>query len=199
MGKILGLLLMVISIGLEASPTWVIIRHGESDHNVAKIYSTNPTHPNYIASHLTQNGQNSVRKMAQMLKEQGIGNESIVAVYASPLPRTEESAILLVEEGLFVKEKITLDERITDFQIGDLEGMHYQKLNHSVKEANHIEEHDVLVQRLQTFFSDVSKRHDNGTIVIITHGIISKYLKEMLGSDPVRLQAGEFEIIPPIK
>lgn len=61
MKKVLGFCLVLLACAQGGEGTQiVIVRHGESDHNVARIHNTNPAHPRYTVSRLTEEGKAAV-------------------------------------------------------------------------------------------------------------------------------------------
>lgn len=165
---ILGLLMTSGSF-LEASHV-VIMRHGQAEHNVENFRSSNPSHPRYRVSHLTKLGRAEVLKTAKALKQRGL---SITHVYASPLPRTRETARIVMKELGIPHSNLLTDKRLTERQAGDLEGTHisYKRLNARV------ETRERMKARVQSFYRDLD---DKQTILIVTHGIPATLLSQAI-------------------
>src|ERR1700691_1082784 len=100
----------------------IVIRHGEAGNNIEKVYNSNPENPNYKIFNLTQAGILATQKTAKDLIAQGFSNDNIAAVFVSPLPRTKQTADVLVQQGLVSKDKLILDKRLIELNAGELEG-----------------------------------------------------------------------------
>ena len=92
----------------------IVIRHGEAGNNIEKVYNSNPENPNYKIFNLTEAGILATQKTAKDLIAQGFSNDNIAAVFVSPLPRTKQTADILVQQGLVSKNKIILDKRLIE-------------------------------------------------------------------------------------
>src|SRR3989338_1633640 len=102
---------------------FTLMRHGESDHNVTYVpneqgelvkgfYNSDPRHPGYTPSHLTEKGKEQARHTAIRLLSEGMEPGSIRRVIISELPRTLETAMLVKEAGLFADDvEIITDPR----------------------------------------------------------------------------------------
>ncbi|MCC2631149.1 MAG: Isoleucyl-tRNA synthetase, isoleucyl-tRNA synthetase, partial [Candidatus Paceibacter sp.] len=88
---------------------YFVIRHGEADHNVNDILSSDPKNPH----HLTDHGLEQVTLTAQALR-----NKHIDLIVASPFVRTRETVDVLVEQ-LAYKGPIEFDTRLGEFDFGD--------------------------------------------------------------------------------
>lgn len=100
----------------------IFMRHGKSDHNGSDNdywYSSNPLHPNYRVSNLTSEGRFTVCKSGQELYRLGLHPEESL-VFVSPMPRTQQTAEILAEQGVIGRSWIN-DWQITEMQAGDLE------------------------------------------------------------------------------
>src|ERR1700730_14528243 len=77
----------------------IVIRHGEAGNNIEKVYNSNPENPNYKIFNLTEAGIQTTQKTTKDLLAQGFSNDNIAAVFVSPLPRTIQTADILVQQG----------------------------------------------------------------------------------------------------
>lgn len=90
--------------------TFLLVRHGEAEHNVMAIVSS---FPETRERHLTVRGREQIALLAESLKK---NSESINMIFHSPLARTRETAEILGEAlGVPLREDSRLRE--TDFGI----------------------------------------------------------------------------------
>ena len=100
----------------------ILMRHGKSDHNGIDgnfWYNSNPNHPNYKVSNLTEIGKNQVQESSEELLAMGIRPFNAIA-YVSPLPRTQQTVAILFQNRVVGEWKT--DEILIEAQAGDLEG-----------------------------------------------------------------------------
>lgn len=173
-----------------------VIRHGEAEHNVKRVYNANPKLPNYFISNLTENGREVTLKTAQELIEKGFTVETVEAVYVSPLPRTQQTAQLLAESGVFCKSKIITDERLKETLKGKLEGQGLLNLWNDELALEHDAETDQeITDRIHAFCADLPEHE--GRVLIVTHGVPALKLTTIIsGSNQPRLSTGEAWIHP---
>lgn len=146
--------------------TFVFVRHGEADHNVKGVCSSDPT-KDY---RLTEKGKEEVKKAASKIKTADI-------VYTSPFVRAKETADILASE-LGVKE-IIQDERLGDLNFGELnerpfsEYLEYEEKN--VKSYNTPlpggESYLDAKRRFGEFLYETDSKYDGKVIVVSTHGM----------------------------
>lgn len=98
----------------------IMVRHGETFDNVAKVYSREDTR-------LTDQGRAEIERTRTLLK-----NFSYDRAYVSPLVRTRETQEIL---GL---EEAVLDDRIKEIDFGRFVGYNYNNLKEAYpKERDH--------------------------------------------------------------
>ncbi len=175
----------------------IIIRHGEAGNNIDKVYNSNPENPNYKPYHLTKNGVQTITTLAKKLRAQGFSNDNIAAVYVSPLPRTQETAAILVKQGLVSKDKIILDKRLIELNAGDLEAKPtFAVWKPSFAEEYHAESEDQVKDRVKEFYNSILDQYPEGNIIVVTHGLASQDLIELVTHQIVKLNPGEAKVIP---
>ncbi|MFI4938318.1 MAG: histidine phosphatase family protein [Candidatus Berkiellales bacterium] len=181
----------------------ILIRHGEAEHNTAHQYHSNPKHSNYKPSHLTQKGRTEVENTSELLLTYGFDNRSIVAVYVSPLPSAIETAQLLAKIGVFSEDKIHVEERLIDRQMGDREGETESKYKTDkwwvgINEAKSFdgESNDDVRKRLLAFYDEIEKKHEKGHVIFITHGVPSLEVIEGLTKNKIKLQTAQAFLLP---
>lgn len=94
----------------KSGNTYLCIRHGEAESNVAHVISSLPENKH----HVTEKGKAQLQEAGKELKKKGI-----TKIIASPLVRTKESAEILAKE-IDYTDDIIYDERIQEWQLGDL-------------------------------------------------------------------------------
>jgi broad specificity phosphatase PhoE len=175
----------------------IVMRHGEAENNIKNVYNSDPDHLDYKPSNLTPKGEKEVKQTAKSLLGQGFNNNNISAVFVSPLPRTQQTADILVQQGLFSKDKIIIDKRLIELQAGDLEGrpiFHTWKQSY-VKEY-HTESEKHVQERVQDFYSSMLKQFPQGNIMIITHKTIGEDLIKIVTGETVDIGLGQAKVIP---
>jgi broad specificity phosphatase PhoE len=191
-------LLNAFSLSLYAQEQQLIlIRHGEAGNNIAKVYNSNPENANYKVFDLTENGIKTTQKTAKELIAQGFSNNNIAAVFVSPLPRTIQTADVLVQQGLVSKDKIILDKRLIELNAGDLEGKPtFPEWKASFSKDYHAESEEQVKTRLKEFYDSILKRYPQGNIIVVTHALASQDLIELITHKVVKLSPGEAKAIP---
>jgi broad specificity phosphatase PhoE len=175
----------------------IVIRHGEAGNNIEKVYNSNPENPNYKPFNLTEAGIQTTLKTAQELLDQGFNNSNIVAVFVSPLPRTIQTADILVQQGLVSKDKIILDKRLIEQNAGDLEGKKtFPSWQPSFSKEYHAESEEQVKNRVKDFYNSILQKYPQGNIIVVTHALVSQDLIELITHQVVKLKPGEAKVIP---
>lgn len=204
-------LLLITLFHITALPAWdgncaskaqiIVMRHGESTHNVKNIINSNPNHPKYQQSDLTEKGRQQVEATANELLGKGFYKTNIVAVYVSPLPRTLQTAEILSNRDLFPKCLITIDPRLIEIQLGDMEGLPMGDpvwpWNEEFRLKHHAETDQQLATRIQDFYENILNKHSCGNVVVVTHADPAKKLEELILQRSLELQStGKAMILP---
>jgi broad specificity phosphatase PhoE len=139
-----------------------------------------------------------VKQTAKKLLKEGFNNKNIVHVYVSPLPRTIETANLLAQMGLFSKDKIIIDRKLIEIQAGNLEGLpEGPPWNDQTAYKYHAETPSHVAHRVDLFYKKLKEENPCGNVIVVTHGIITIYLKKLLHiTPPTILQPGEAQVFP---
>ena len=146
---------------------YIIMRHGESEHNVLGILSSKAANPH----HLTEAGRMVVEATADLLDK-----ESIDVIFTSPFVRTRETADIVVERRAF-KGEVVVDDRLGEFNFGDYDGRQveeyhryfdslHEKLTKRMPNGENL--YDVR-KRVGDFLYDIDSRYEGKHILIITH------------------------------
>lgn len=180
----------------------IIVRHGEASHNVTQQYNSNPKHPKYKPSHLTDGGRLQVKQTAELLLSHGFDNRNIAAVYVSPLPRTIETAQIFADIGLYAKDKIHIDKRLIEVQVGDREGLVESEFSRDTwwigpqdAKAHSGESYDEVRKRILAIYDEVEKKH-NGHVLFITDGRPAMELIQNLTNTKMKLQTAQAYVLP---
>lgn len=171
----------------------IFMRHGEATDNVKELISDREIY----WSILTDSGKQTVLESINALPEK------IDKIYTSPFPRTIETAHLVHEK--FPKTEVIIEERLHEINHGKYSG----KKNNSELDETRIKQiaGDYFVRlgeygenkydieyRLSQFLSDVyTNNFLNNTIVIVSHGSITSYMKRILNLKTPHLKTGKIE------
>ncbi len=203
---ITSILLLMCSTKTTTQLRLIVIRHGESTHNIDQVYNANRNHPNYKPSFLTAKGINAVEESCKSLTVLGIRAENVIMSYVSPLPRTIQTAAFLVKHGIINPQKLTIDDRLIDDNPGEKEGKSIigeNNWDHS-KAHDYGGENDAdVTARVSQLLHEVKNKYQNGDIILISHGTPIGLLLNVcfnknskLGQDPeITLPTAGFKII----
>lgn len=153
-------------MGIEPT-VFYLVRHGESENNVANLLSSWPEKRIF---HLTEKGRLQVRAAGEKLRDRGIAK-----IYSSPITRALETArILSAATGI----DIIVDERLreTDFGIYDCGPVKVRSAKYATDldridtDENDLEGLRGVRRRIESFIGDVVKRDAGTRIVIVSHG-----------------------------
>ncbi|HEV7907890.1 MAG TPA: histidine phosphatase family protein [Pseudonocardiaceae bacterium] len=148
----------------------VLVRHGQTASNVAKVLDTLPPGPP-----LTELGEQQALDLAEALAD-----EPVIAVYASTALRAQQTAApVAARHGLQVK----VVDGVHEVYVGELEG----RTDRPSWEGYHRTvtawaEGDLdfpfpggesgrdVVDRFLTTVREIRERHEDGTVVLVSHG-----------------------------
>jgi probable phosphoglycerate mutase len=147
----------------------LFLRHGQAKNNVERILAGRTK-----GFPLTDLGIQQAEQIGTFLKSFNISK-----IYCSPIERAEHTAKIV---GNKVGLSCTIDERLTEIDMGLFSGMHYDVMfkkhgnvflkfyqGHPVIEENRIETFVSVKNRVFDIVSHCSKKHDNETILLVTH------------------------------
>lgn len=178
----------------------IIMRHGEGTHNIELFHSSNPDHPNYRPAYLTEKGKEQVQETAEQLRSLGFSKDTISVAFVSPLPRTQQTAQILVEQGVLAADAIVFDKRLIEVQMGDREGRYCSEFpeshwDHSSALLYHGETIEQVLERMKDIFNEVKSMHsDTKHILLITHGTPALKLLEWYAQESRILPTAGFYI-----
>lgn len=171
----------------------IFMRHGEASDNVKELISDREIY----WSTLTHKGIETVLESMESLPKQ------IDKIYVSPFPRTIETAHFVYEK--YSKTEVVIDERLHEINHGKYSG---QKNNSELDETRlkqiagdyfvrfgqYGENKFEIELRLCEFLNDVYKNNfKENTVVIVSHGSITSYMKRILNIKSPHIKTGKIE------
>lgn len=177
----------------------LLIRHGRSTWNAEGRIQGHADPP------LDEVGREQARRLAERLRE-----ETLAALYASPLRRAQETAEII---GQALDLPVVPDERLREYDTGDITGLtreqivaRYPDLAQRWREDPESveipgEEGSAPFQaRVVAAFDEILSRHEEGTVGVVAHGgTLGTYLNHLIGLpyrfSPFRFANGSLSII----
>ncbi|MBI2050921.1 MAG: class I tRNA ligase family protein [Parcubacteria group bacterium] len=173
--KVIGSIDELYHAGAPGITKIIFIRHAESEKNIAGIHSSAlDKHP------LTKAGERAARALAAQLK-----GERIDAIISSPILRARQTAESLAgklgleaefDDRLKEDNNGTWEERPSDDLAEDASYQTYASLPLDERfgfRMGGAESGRGVCERVRAFFADAAKTHKGGTVVVVSHGIIS--------------------------
>lgn len=149
--------------------TFLLIRHGEAEHNTKRIMSS---FPEKRERHLTERGREQVGVLARELDSSG---ESIAVIFHSPLARTRETAGILAEVlEVPLREDVRLCETCFGvFNDGAISRFHdrYPRKTDRIRTdgSDGVESFADERKRAEAFAYDAIAEYGGKTIVAVSH------------------------------
>lgn len=146
--------------------TYYVMRHGEAWSNVHNILDKGTNTDN----HLTEKGIEQARASAETLVD-----AKVDMIVASPIIRGKETAEVAAS---ILNVPILFDERLREYNMGVFDGKsrdeYFASLEGSfVASSTRVkggETHEEMMHRALAVISDLEKKHEGKTILIVTHG-----------------------------
>ena len=153
----------------EETTQILLIRHGETEHNVAGLIQ------GQTDSLLTPLGRSQANLLAAK-----VSDLKVDALYASPLTRAVDTAIIL---GASLGLKPTIDGRLAETSFGEVEGKTWSEIAeefgkesaawyHHEKDACFPggETRGEAKERSMAFLKEVAEKYRGGRVAAVTHG-----------------------------
>lgn len=171
----------------------IFMRHGEATDNVKELISDKEIY----WSILTEDGKKTVLESIKTLPSK------IDKIYVSPFPRTMQTAHMVLEK--YSKVETVIEQRLHEITYGKYSG---QKNNdeldktrlkqidgdYFVRFGQYGENKFDIESRLCEFLQDVYKNNFHfNTIMIISHGSITSYMKRILNLKTPHIKTGKVE------
>ncbi len=155
----------------KSSNTFVVLRHGEADHNLENKASDSDNPP----SNLTQRGKDDIARTAE-----NFTGETFDLIYSSPLIRTKATAEIIAEKIGYPKENIIFDERIAEVKTGfdgrpisEYRNYFSSNLEKFEKAAPGGETLFELKKRVGSFLKDIDSQNVGKKILVVTHEYVT--------------------------
>jgi len=186
----------------DEEPGLIIMRHGQSDHNIANSWNSSPDNEGYVESNLTEKGIEQVLATAALLANRGLSNANVGAIYVSTLPRAQQTADVLAQRLQIAPEKVLLNSSIVETNRGKYEGKAEQGLTdklfgkHDFSEAHSYggETTEDVAKRTTQFIDQLLSQCDKkSNIVVVSHGTPTQLMLEhLLGPQKEGLKTAGF-------
>lgn len=149
----------------------ILIRHGESEHNIKNIFDSDI----YSKVQLTENGTNQIIKASNNVGRflEKFHHLNVNRVYSSPMMRTFQSTKIFMDTikkyDLYKEHRFCMDYRISEIDMGDFNGKNVDNYPHEHFDKNHDFNGETpydVYRRVTSFYNDLN---DYNTNVIISH------------------------------
>jgi len=150
-------------------PLFLFLRHGQAKNNVERILAGRTK-----GFPLTELGTHQAENIGDFLMPFNISK-----VYCSPIERAEQTARIV---GKKVGVNCTIDQRLTEIDMGAFAGMHYDEMfakhgnvflkfyqGHPIIETNGIETFASVKERILDMITQCARKHNEETILLVTH------------------------------
>lgn len=178
----------------------IVMRHAEGRHNVELEHNSNPEHPNYKPANLTSTGQEQALKSAMELYAAGYRPHMVSKVLVSPLPRTMQTAQMLVKAGVIHQDQIQVEQRLIEVNEGEREGTNYpagtDNWDRSEAASFGGETTEQVQARVGHLLAEVQPHREKGHVILVTHGTPARELDEKLANTRDRLGLAGYKIYP---
>ncbi len=181
---------------MKLNNKYYILRHGESLSNIKEVVSS---WPEMFENPLTEAGVESVRQVAQELK-----NKKIDVIFSSDVLRAGQTAQIVAEA---LKLQVTFDARLREVGFGTLNGktrdevisvFSDEKLRVDQKNKFGSETYEEVLGRATDFLRDIDSRYHEKTILIVSHKcplwLLEDFVKEIPFRDDMQKRPEEKRI-----
>ena len=152
----------------SANNQYWVMRHGEGEHNLKSICSSDPNRPH----HLTDKGKIEVRNAAVRLRSEGI-----TLVVHSNYVRARETAEIVAEELDLAPEQLIAESRLGEINFGDYDGRpvadyhaffenNLEKFKKSLPNGESMKD---VRKRVLAVFQELEEKYQNEKILIVGH------------------------------
>ena len=173
-------------------PHIFVIRHAQSQGNLTRKYSTHPANPTYISVSLTSKGYEQAEALGGELREMGLEGGKVAHIVSSPLPRALETARRVAEQIGYPPEKILLDNRLMERNLGLRDGYSYSEFSGDHwypdnPEAFEGETSEQVRSRMADAWDAAVSLSEDGDVLMFSHGQPIHSLTETLTGNGQRI------------
>jgi glucosyl-3-phosphoglycerate phosphatase len=151
---------------------YVVLRHGESEANERGIIISEPAKG--IKDYgLTVHGRKQVTSSVQKAKEKGLLDGNVI-IYSSDFKRAEETAI--IAKAILKSGEVNSTSNLRERYFGDFDSKsrsNYARVwaNDLTRRSNfhNVESVDSVLSRTTKLITELEKRYDNKTILLVGH------------------------------
>lgn len=144
------------------------VRHGETESNVRDVFAGQRED-----SILTEKGKQQAKDTAQVIRSEVPHIDRIVC---GPLKRALETAQIIATEIGFPQDKIEIDSRIIEYDMGSLTGTPIHKISSlALTSALNAENTDEFRNRVYSCIKELSEHPE--TILVVSHAGVGRILE----------------------
>ncbi|MGH7175545.1 MAG: class I tRNA ligase family protein [Minisyncoccia bacterium] len=152
----------------KSGNTYFVMRHGEAEHNLKRIASSDPS----ASSPLTEAGKQQAQDAGRKLS-----SKKIARIYSSPLQRARETAEIVARTLGLDTGTILYDIRLREFDFGELNGKPIKEFTHFRTTHSYTDKvpggasYQDAKNRFGEFIYELEAQKHDETILIVTHGV----------------------------
>ncbi|MSU45513.1 MAG: isoleucine--tRNA ligase [Candidatus Zambryskibacteria bacterium] len=166
--RVIGSIDELKKLSKKSGNKYLIMRHGEGEHNVQNVLSSRKDDP----YHLTEKGKKEVSESAEFLRSKGI-----TKIICSPFARTRETVEIIRSILGISPDKVSFDDRLTEHAMGVLNGKSVGDYHALINSDSDVYEKRPeggenlldIKKRTGEFLYETDKNNKNETILLITH------------------------------
>lgn len=143
----------------------IITRHGETEGNVKKILAD-------VSDPLTSNGIKQAEAVSKRLK-----NESIDAIFSSPIIRAKETAQIIAK--YHPNAKFIVVDELKEMELGSYLNKGFDEVDWDLM-PDDVESRTNMYNRAKIIIEKVLEEHSSGTILFVAHNAINKAMIRFL-------------------
>jgi broad specificity phosphatase PhoE len=174
----------------KPSTRFLFIRHGQTDWNVERRWQ------GQIDTFLNEKGRSQAEQVAELLASK---QKVVKTIYCSDLQRAFHTAQII---GQRLQCDVLKDSRLREMHLGDAQGLlwheveeRFNLLQSGFRDIPRAETVEQLLERMQSFLTEIAAKHKNQTVIVVSHKAAIKSLILQGGGheDPENCSITEFE------
>ncbi|MCC6323375.1 histidine phosphatase family protein [Candidatus Nomurabacteria bacterium] len=144
------------------------VRHGESESNIKGVFAGQRED-----STLTEKGKEQAKNTAYNIKSE---IPRIDRIICGPLKRARETAEIIAQNIGFDNNKIEVDNRITEYDMGSLTGTPIHKISSiTLTTAKNAENPNEFRTRIYSCIKELAEKPE--TILVVSHAVVGRILE----------------------